>query len=83
MSTSLLSHAFGMRGYDYLSTAYEDGHVRFTVGQRPHTRRCPVCGSREVVPRGHQQRTFKAVPIGGKPVAITLAIPAWPARPAT
>lgn len=75
MSTSLLYHAFGIRGYDYLSTAYEDGHVRFTIRQRPHTRRCPGCGSRDVAPRGHQQRTFKAVPIGGKPVQITLAIP--------
>ncbi len=75
MSTSLLYHAFGLRGYDYLSTAYEDGHVRFTIGHRPHTRRCPVCGARDVAPRGHQQRTFRAVPIGGKPVEITLAIP--------
>jgi len=49
--------------------------VRFTIGQRPHTRRYPTCGSRDVTPHGHQQRTFKAVPIGGKPVAITLAIP--------
>jgi len=75
MSTSLLYHAFGLRGYDYLSTAYQDGHVRFTIGQRPHTRRCSLCGSRHVAPRGHQQRTFRAVPIGGKPVDITLAIP--------
>jgi transposase len=75
MSTSLLYHAFGLRGYDYLSTAYEDGHVRFTIRQRPHTRRCPICDSRDVAPRGHQQRTFRAVPIGGKPVEITLAIP--------
>jgi transposase len=75
MSTSLLYHAFGLRGYDYLSTAYEGGHVRFTIRQRPHTRRCPACGSRDVAPRGHQQRTFRTVPIGGKPVEITLAIP--------
>jgi transposase len=75
MSTSLLYHAFGLRGYDYLSTAYQDGHVRFTIGQRPHTRRCPACGSHDVAPRGQQHRTFKAVPIGGKPVEITLAIP--------
>ncbi len=75
MSTSLLYHAFGIRGYDYLSTTYEDGHVRFTIGRRPHTRRCPVCGSRDVVPRGHQPRTFKTTPIGGKPVTVTLAIP--------
>src|ERR1700676_268633 len=75
MSTSLLYHAFGIRGYDYLRTAYEDGHVRFTICQRRHTYRCPACGAREVAPRGYQQRTFQAVPIGGKPVEITLAIP--------
>src|SRR5215831_7037223 len=75
MSTSLLYHAFGLHGYDYLSTAYEDGHVRFTIGQRPRTRRCSLCGSRQVAPRGHQRRTFRAVPIGGKPVDITLDIP--------
>jgi len=75
MSTSLLYHAFGIRGYDYLSTAYEDGHVRITIGQRRHTYRCPACGAREVAPRGCQRRTFQAVPIGGKPVEITLAIP--------
>lgn len=75
MSTSLLYHAFGLRGYDYLSTAYEGGHVRFTIRQRPHIRRCPRCGSRRVAPRGHQRRTFRAVPIGGRPVDITLDIP--------
>ena len=75
LSTSLLYHAFGLRGYDYLSTADEDGHVRCTIRQRPHTRRCPLCDSRDVAPRGHQQRTFRTVPLGGKPVEIALAIP--------
>src|SRR5712691_1797079 len=75
MSTSLLYHAFGIRGYDYVKTDYQEGGVIFTLRQRRHTYRCPVCNSRAVAPRGHQQRTFKAVPIGGKPVAIVLAIP--------
>ena len=75
MSTSLLYHAFGIRGYDYVKTDYQEGEVVFTIRQRPHTYRCPVCNSRAVAPRGHQQRTFKAVPIGGKPVAVVLAIP--------
>ena len=29
MSTSLLYHAFGIRGYDYVNTAYEQGCVLF------------------------------------------------------
>jgi transposase len=75
MSTSLLYHAFGLQGYDYVKTDYQGGTVRFTIQQRPRTYRCPVCNSRQVRPRGTQQRTFKAVPIGGKPVCVILPIP--------
>jgi transposase len=75
MSTSLLYHAFGLQGYDYVKTDYQGGTVRFTIQQRPRTYRCPVCNSRQVCPRGTQQRTFKAVPIGGKPVCVILPIP--------
>jgi transposase len=75
MSTSLLYHAFGLQGYDYVKTDYTGGTVRFTIQQRPRTFRCPVCQSRQVCPRGTQQRTFKAVPIGGKPVCVVLPIP--------
>jgi transposase len=75
MSTSLLYHAFGLRGYDYVKTEYQEGGVIFTLCQRPHTYRCPVCNSRDVHPRGHQERRFKAVPIGHKPVTVVLPIP--------
>jgi transposase len=75
MSTSLLYHAFGLRGYDYVKTDYQAGGVVFTIHQRRHTCRCPLCGARDVAPRGFQERTFKAVPIGRKPVTVVLPIP--------
>ena len=75
MSTSLLYHAFGIRGYDYVKTDYREGGVIFTIHRRPHTYRCPLCGSRRVASRGCQERTFRAVPIGGKPVWVVLPIP--------
>jgi len=75
MSTSLLYHAFGIRGYDYVNTAFEEGRVIFTIRQRRHTYRCSVCGTRHVLPHGHEERTFRAIPIGGKPVRIVLPIP--------
>src|SRR5436853_615549 len=75
MSTSLLYHAFGARGYDYVKTDYAAGGVTFTIRQRPRTYRCSLCKSRQVSPRGHQERTFRTVPIGGKPVHVVLAIP--------
>jgi hypothetical protein len=33
MSTSLLYHAFGVRGYTYRKTEYVDGSVIFTIEQ--------------------------------------------------
>jgi transposase len=75
MSTSLLYHAFGIRGCDYISTAYEEGRVIFTIQQRRHTYRCSACGAPDVHPHGHEERTFRAVPVGGRPVRVVLPIP--------
>jgi transposase len=33
MSTSLLYHAFGIRGYQYTRTDYQDGHTIVTIHQ--------------------------------------------------
>ena len=75
MSTSLLYHAFGIRGHTYLLTAYHHGQVFFTIGQDPDTLRCSACGSRAVRSRGHVERRFKSLPIGGKPVSIVFPVP--------
>jgi transposase len=75
MSTSLLYHAFGIRGYQYTRTDYQDGQVIFTIHQEPHNCRCAACGSREVKPRGHVERRFRTVPIGSKTTIVTLPIP--------
>ncbi len=75
MSTSLLYHAFGLQGYDYVKTDYTHGEVVFTIRQRPRTYRCPACNSRQVSPRGTYERSFQAVPIGGKPVRLVFAVP--------
>jgi transposase len=75
MSTSLLYHAFGIRGYQYTRTDYQDGEVIFSIHQEPQTCRCPACGSRDVKPRGHVERRFRTVPIGSKTTIVTLPIP--------
>ena len=52
MSTTLLYHAFGTRGYKHISTNCRGGAIYFTVRQD----RCdwcgPECGSHKVKPRG-------------------------------
>jgi transposase len=75
MSTSLLYHAFGIKGYRYVRTAYALGQTIFTLGQEPDTRRCSACGSADVVSRGHVERRFRCLPIGLRPTSLVLPIP--------
>ena len=75
MSTSLLYHAFGIRGYDHVRTDYQGGATIFTIRQDPHDCRCSACGSREVISRGHAERRFRNLPIGSRPTAVVLPIP--------
>jgi transposase len=75
MSTSLLYHAFGIRGYHYTRTDYQSGQVLFSIHQEPQTCRCSACGSRDVKHRGHVERRFRTVPIGNKTTLVVLPIP--------
>jgi transposase len=75
MSTSLLDHAFGIRGYEYTRTDYQDGQVIFTIHQESKTCRCSACGSPRVQSRGRVERRFRTVPIGSRATFVALPIP--------
>jgi transposase len=75
MSTSLLYHAFGVRGYRYVKTDYVGGDVVFIIEQTRNSYRCPVCGSADVIGRGQSRRRFRTASIARKPVYLSLAIP--------
>jgi len=75
MSTSLLYHGFGIRGYQYVRSEYEAGKVIFTVRQDQGDLRCGACGSRHVVRRGVYPRRFRSLPIGRRPVQVVLDVP--------
>ncbi len=70
MSTSLLYHAFGVRGYRYVKTEYVGGEVIFTIAQPGESYRCAVCGSDNVIGPGQNCRRFRSVSIGSKPVYL-------------
>jgi transposase len=74
MSTSLLYHGFGIRGYKYVKTEYEGGKVVFTICQERGDLRCAICGSRRVVRRGSQRRRFRSLPIGTRGVQVLLDV---------
>jgi transposase len=75
MSTSLLYHAFGVRGYQYLKTAYSKGTTVFTIERNPDKLCCSACGSKDVIRQGSQVRDFHGVPIGSRKVTIKADIP--------
>jgi transposase len=75
MSTSLLYHAFRIRGYKYSRTEYRNGQVIFTVEQEPESYRCSACGSTQVSSRGHVDRCLRSLPIGTRPTYVAFAIP--------
>jgi transposase len=75
MSASVLYHGFGIRGYDYERTFYDDGIMTFRISQARDRLRCPRCGTPHVERRGEIPRCFRLVPIGGRPVQVVLGIP--------
>lgn len=74
MSTSLLYHGFGLVGYTYVKTAYEEGKVIFKVKHKKDKLHCSECGSRDLVLRGCTPRRFRMVPIGSKGIFLDLDI---------
>jgi transposase len=75
MSTSLLYHAFSIRGYQHVATDFEEGGVIFRITKDVQDCRCSACGSARVSPRGQVERHFRCPPIGSRPVTVVLPIP--------
>ena len=75
MSTSLLYHAFSIRGYRHVATDFRDGSVIFRITQELKDCRCSACGSAHVASRGQVERQFRCPAIGHHPVTVVLPIP--------
>lgn len=70
MSTSLLSHAFGLTDQQYLKTEYKEGTVIFHIRTKDSKLRCSSCGSLNVIKKGTVERLFRTLPIGLRPVYL-------------
>jgi transposase len=75
MSASVLYHGFGIRGYQYERTFYDEGVMTFRISQARDSLRCPRCGTPHVERRGEVPRCFRLLPIGPRPVQAVLGIP--------
>jgi transposase len=75
MSTSLLYHGFGVRGYRYARTDYLEGEVVFTIEQERDRLRCSACGSNRLTCHGGETRLFRSLPIGDRPTHLLFSVP--------
>jgi transposase len=64
MSTSLLYHACGLRGYTLTKAEFDGGVVLFHVEPQAQQCCCSACGSRHVIRRGSHKRWIRNVSIG-------------------
>jgi transposase len=74
MSTSLLYHGWGIRGYQESAIRFQPGSIHFGIEQDPGTFCCANCCSRHVIRAGQVPRRFRSLPIGGKRVWIELPV---------
>ena len=75
MSTSLLYHEFGVRGYRYQGTEYVRGGMVMRIERQMNACRCVACGSENVWRQGWVIRRFRTVPIGRRRVVLEAKIP--------
>jgi len=74
MSTSILYHCFGIVGYSYLRSYYENGEMIFAIEHNSESLMCPDCGSADVIRKGKSPRTIQTLPIGMKKVFIDIEV---------
>jgi transposase len=75
MSTSLLYHGFGIRGYKYVRSLYTQSTITFGIRYDRFSLRCPECKARDLILHGTTNRKFRSLPIGSRPVFIACPIP--------
>ena len=75
MSTTLLYHSFGIRGYQQTRIEPIGGVTRFHVHPNEKSICCSLCSSHNVIRRGVKQREFRSSPIGLKQTVIVATLP--------
>lgn len=74
MSTSLLYHAFGLRGYTHQRTDFQNGAVHLHASPNRDALVCATCGGNRFNRAGAVLRHFKSLPIGSKPVFLLIPV---------
>lgn len=74
MSTSILYHAFGLKGIEYRATHFVADRIIFSAEMNDQWVRCPQCGCRDTSFKGQKRRWFYMSPIGRKKCMLELVL---------
>lgn len=74
MSTSILYHAFNLKGIRYRTVEFARGEVIFKAKMTDQCIRCPDCGHRQFVFKGVKTRRFHLSPIGRRRCVLDLLL---------
>ena len=74
MSTSLLYHAFNIKGVEYHSTKYLGNAIVFSTEITNKFLKCPRCDCRQAVFKGQKTRWLKMGPLGRKQALLRLRV---------
>jgi transposase len=74
MSTSLLYHAFGLKGIHCQSIQYVSDSVIFNATMSEDFIRCPKCGHRKATRKGQKTRWFHMGPMGRKRCFLVMVL---------
>ncbi len=72
MSTSVLYHAFGLKGIGYKATRHEGEYLIFEAEMVTKDIPCPDCGTTDIIFKGSKWRQFLLSPIGRKRYLLDL-----------
>lgn len=75
MSTQVLYHGFGIRGYRHVRMMNQGGSLVFRIEQPRESIRCPNCGSKRIHCHGGETRRWKCPPAGRKKVFVEMNVP--------
>lgn len=74
MSTSVLYHAFNLKGITYRATRFKGDVIEYFADVKEEYIRCPKCGQRQYTFKGQKTRSFHLGPIGRKKCFLVLSL---------
>ncbi|ABC77042.1 ISL3 family transposase [Syntrophus aciditrophicus] len=74
MSTSVLYHAFNLKGITYRATRFTGDVIEYFADVKEEYIRCPKCGQRKFIFKGQKTRSFHLGPMGRKRCFLVLSL---------